>query len=78
MLLKAEGLVQNRKKNERLYREECLKVRRRRGRRRAIGTRAPIPVAAEPNARWSRDFVHDQLVCGRRFRVLNIFDHITK
>jgi len=78
VLLKAEGLVQNRKRTERLYREEGLKVRRRRGRRRAIGTRAPIPVAAEPNARWSLDFVHDQLVCGRRFRVLNVVDDVTK
>jgi putative transposase len=78
VLLKAEGLVVNRKKTERLYREEGLKVRRRRGRRRAIGTRAPIPVIAQPNARWSRDFVHDHFVCGRRFRVLVVVDDVTK
>ena len=64
VLLKAEGLVVNRKKTERLYREEGLKVRRRRGRRRAMGTRAPIPVIARANARWSLDFVHDQLTSG--------------
>jgi transposase InsO family protein len=78
VLLKAEGLVVNRKKTERLYREEGLKVRRRRGRRRAIGNRAPIPVIARPNARWSLDFVHDQFVCGRRFRVLVVVDDVTK
>ena len=78
VLLKAEGLVVNRKKTERLYREEGLKVRRRRGRRRAIGVRAPIPVLAQPNQRWSLDFVHDQLSCGRRFRVLNVVDDVTK
>ena len=78
VLLKAEGLVVNRKKTERLYREEGLKVRRRRGRRRAIGVRAPIPVLAQPNQRWSLDFVHDQLSCGRRFRVLNLVDDVTK
>jgi len=78
VLLKAEGLVVNRKKTERLYREEGLKVRRRRGRRRAIGVRAPIPVPALPNQRWSLDFVHDQMSCGRRFRVLNIVDDVTK
>jgi len=78
VLLKAEGLVVNRKKTERLYREEGLKVRRRRGRRRAIGTRAPIPVIARPNVRWSLDFVHDQFVCGRRFRVLVVVDDVTK
>jgi transposase InsO family protein len=44
----------------RLYREEGLTVRKRRTRRRAAGTRAPILVEAAANARWSVDFVHDQ------------------
>jgi putative transposase len=35
----------------RLYREEGLMVRKRRSRRRAIGTRAPILIEARPNAR---------------------------
>src|SRR5690606_20915550 len=52
----------------RLYRAERLTVRKRRARRRAVGTRAPILVEARPNARWSLDFVHDQFACGRRFR----------
>jgi putative transposase len=62
----------------RLYREEGLTVRKRRGRRRAAGTRAPIPVEAAANARWSADFVHDQLACGRRFRILNIVEDVTR
>ena len=78
VFLKAEGLVVNRKRTERLYREEGLKVRRRHRRRRAIGTRAPIPVPGHANARWSVDFVHDQFTCGRRFRVLTIVDDVTK
>jgi putative transposase len=53
-------------------------VRQRRTRRKAVGTRAPILVEAKPNARWSLDFVHDQLACGRRFRVLNIVDEVTR
>jgi len=53
-------------------------VRKRRSRRRAVGTRAPILVEARPNARWSLDFVHDQFACGRRFRVLNILDDVTR
>jgi len=52
-------------------------VRKRRGRRKAMGTRAPILVEARPNARWSLDFVHDQLANGRRFRILNIVDDVT-
>jgi putative transposase len=78
VLLKAQGLVVNRKETERLYREEGLKVRRCRGRRRAMGTRAAIPVIARANARWSLDFVHDLLSCRRRFRALNIVDDVTR
>jgi len=62
----------------RLYREEGLMVRRRRGRRKAVGTRAPILVEVKPNARWSLDFVDDQLANGRRFRILNIVDDVTR
>jgi putative transposase len=43
-----------------------------------VGTRAPILVEAKANARWSLDFVHDQFACGRRFRVLNIVDDVTR
>lgn len=53
-------------------------VRKRPTRRKAIGTRAPILVEAKPNARWSLDFVHDQLACGRRFRILNVVDDVTR
>jgi putative transposase len=37
-----------------------------RGSRQALGTRAPIRVEARENARWSLDFVHDQMANGRR------------
>ena len=53
-------------------------MRKRRARRRAVGVRAPILVEAIPNARWSLDFVHDQFACGRRFRILNIVDDVTR
>ncbi len=62
----------------RLYREEGLTVRKRRARRKAIGTRAPIFVKARPNARWSLDFVNDQFANGQRFRVLDVVDDITR
>jgi putative transposase len=52
----------------RLYREEKLAVRRRGGRKRAFGTRAPMLVPMAPNDRWSLDFVSDQLTDCRRFR----------
>ncbi|WP_149036385.1 IS3 family transposase [Aurantiacibacter atlanticus] len=78
ILLRREGIMINRKKTQRLYREEGLAVRRRRSRRRAVGTRAPAPVLALPNQRWSLDFVHDQMASGRRFRVLNVVDDVTR
>jgi putative transposase len=78
ILLRRDGVLINRKKTQRLYREEGLTVRRRRGRKRAVGARAPAPVLALPNQRWSLDFVHDQLATGRRFRVLNIVDDVTR
>ena len=33
---------------------------------------------AKANARWSLDFVHDQFANGRRFRILNIVDDVTR
>jgi putative transposase len=78
VLLRLKGYAVNRKKTQRLYREEGLAVRRRRSRRRIAVARTPIPLPDGPNSRWSVDFVHDQLACGRRFRVLNVIDDVTK
>jgi putative transposase len=78
ILLRDDGEASGINRIYRLYREEGLAVRKRRSRRKAVGTRAPILVEAKPNARWSLDFVHDQLACGRRFRILNIVDDVTR
>ena len=77
-MFRRDGIAINRKKTQRLYREEGLTVRRRKGRRRTVGARAPAPVLALPNQRWSLDFVHDQLAGGRHFRVLNVVDDVTR
>ena len=78
ILLRADGEPSGINRIYRLYREEGLAVRKRRTRRKAVGTRTPILVEVRPNARWSLDFVHDQLACGRRFRILNIVDDVTR
>ncbi|WP_128932054.1 IS3 family transposase [Bradyrhizobium zhanjiangense] len=78
VLLRREGEPSGINRIYRLYREEGLTVRKRRARRKAVRTRAPILVEARPNARWSLDFVHDQFANGRRFRILNIVDDVTK
>ena len=68
----------NHKKLYRLYREERLMVRKRGGRKRAIGTRAPMALPQGSNQRWSLDFLSDALACGRKFRVLAVVDDFTR
>jgi len=78
ILLCREGVEVNHKKLFRIYREERLAVRRRGGRKRALGTRAPMTLPQGVNQRWSLDFVADVLADGRRFRVLVIVDDFTR
>ena len=68
----------NHKKLRRLYRDEKLQVRRRGGRKRALGSRAPIALPQARNQRWSLDFAADALVDGRRFRILVVVDDFTR
>jgi putative transposase len=77
-LLAREGHALNHKKLYRLYREERLMVRRRGGRKRALGSRTPMMVPAGINQRWSLDFVSDTLADGRRFRVLCVLDDFSR
>jgi putative transposase len=78
ILLRREGIIMNHKKLRRLYREERLQVRRRGGRKRALGTRMPMTIPQAPNQRWSLDFLSDALADGRRFRILAIVDDFTR
>lgn len=78
ILLEREGWDLNWKKLYRIYREERLTVRKRGGRKRALGTRAPMAIPQGPNRCWSLDFVIDSLVWGRRFRVLCIIDDFSR
>jgi transposase InsO family protein len=78
VLLRREGEPSGINRVYPLDREEGLAVRKRRARRKAVGSRAAILVEAQPNARWPLDFVHDQLACGRRFRILNVVDDVTR
>ena len=53
-------------------------MRKRGGRKRALGTRAPMVIPQGRNLRWSLDFVADTLVSGRRFRILTLVDDFTR
>ena len=74
VLLEREGMVMNHKKLYRLYTDEKLSVKRRRGRKRARGSRTPMPAATRPNQRWSLDFVSDTFGASRKFRILAVND----
>ena len=78
ILLRREGHACNLKKLYRLYREEQLQVRRRKGRKKATGTRQPLPKPDRINQVWSLDFVSDALADGRRIRVLGVMDQCSR
>ena len=61
----------------RLYRGERLTVRRHGGRKRALGTRAPMTIPQVPNQQWSVDCAHDTLIDSRHFRLLAVIDDFT-
>jgi putative transposase len=78
VLLRRERFTVNHKRLFRLYREERLMVRRRGGRKRALGTRAPMLSPQLPNERWSFDFVADQFIDGGRTRILVVVDDCSR
>ena len=53
-------------------------MRRRGGRKRALGTRRPLSMPSGKNERWSLDFVSDTLCDGRRLRILCVVDDYTR
>lgn len=78
ILLRREGIVANHKRLYRVYTEEGLTVRKRTGRKRALGTCAPMTVPQASNQNWSPDFASDVLDDGRRFRVLVVVDDFSR
>lgn len=71
IMLERKGMIMNEKKLYRIYREEGLSVRRRRGRKRARGSRHQC---LRSNQRWSLDFLSDTFGACRRFRILAVND----
>lgn len=78
VMVARDGFAVNHKKVRRIYREEKLQVRRRGGRKRALGTRKPMVLPDGPNQRWSLDFVSDALTDGRRFRIMAVVDDYSR
>jgi putative transposase len=67
----------NHKRIYRLYVEEKLSLRRKRGGS-AAGCANRLPQAVAANQVWSVDFMTDALSSGRRFRILNVVDDYTR
>jgi transposase InsO family protein len=75
-MLDREGIRDEPQRNCGLYAEEQLQVRRREGRKRVLGTRAPMARPQGPDHHWSMDFVSDTLTDGRRSRILAVMDDV--
>lgn len=78
VMIEREGFHVNHKKLRRIYREEGLQVRKRSGRKRALGTRRPMIVPEAVNQRWSLDFVSDAFTDGRRLRIFAVVDDYSR
>ena len=79
--LREEGWTVNRKRVQRLWREEGLRVPAKRRKRQRLGHSA-VPAARlwaeRPNHVWALDFQFDQTADGRVLKLLNIVDEHTR
>lgn len=72
--LRANGKSWNHKRVRRIYCLMKLNLPRRKKKMVLTRQRQPLTVFPAMNESWSLDFVHDVLICGKRFRTLNVID----
>jgi len=76
-----EGVDLNRKRCQRIWREEGLRVPKRAKKRRRLGastTAADRLSACRPDHVWALDFCHDATTDGRELKFLNVVDEFTR
>lgn len=79
IMLKREGFRVNRKRVQRLWREEGLKVPQRPKQKQPRGQSTDLPTAANRvNHVWSWDFIHDRSYDGRALKILTILDEFSR
>ncbi len=80
-LLLEQGWQLNRKRTQRLWREEGLRVPQRRRKRQRLGD-STVPAdrlrAAAPDHVWALDFQFDQTADGRILKLLHVVDEFTR
>ncbi|WP_431225324.1 IS3 family transposase [Serratia sp. L9] len=73
-MLRRQGNAWNHKRVHRIYCLLKLNFRRKGKQRLPVRNPAPLVTPEALNQSWSIDFMHDALVCGRRFRTFNVVD----
>ena len=76
--LRRQGHVWNNKRVHRIYSLLKLNFRRKGKQRLPVRNPAPLVTPEHLNQSWSVDFMHDALVCGRRFRAFNVVDDFNR
>ena len=72
--IRNEGIRWNHKRIQRVYRLLGMNKRKRTRKRIPARIKQPLLIPTQPNETWSMDFMHDSLMNGRKFRVLNVID----
>jgi putative transposase len=77
-----EGFAHNRKRTQRIWREEGLRVPEKTRKRRRLGESTAAGArrlrATQPNHVWALDFQHDASTDGRELKFLNVVDEFTR
>ncbi|UJD95201.1 IS3 family transposase [Lelliottia amnigena] len=77
-VLRRQGNRWNHKRVHRIYCLLKLNFRRKGKQRLPVRNPAPLATPEALNQSWSIDFMHDALVCGRRFRTFNVVDDFNR